>query len=256
MIGGMVGTGCSGTNAYRYGTMKNWVVALTVVLADGTIIKTRQRPMKSSAGYDMTRLFVGNEGTLGLVTEAVLRVTVLPQNTRVAVAAFPTIHQAAECVDKVVQKGIQVAAVELLDENGMKCINASGATDREWQETPTIFFKFTGTESGVQEEIQVVQDMAKEVGNKEFIFAQDEQEAEDLWQARKTILWGAQIMKKHDDDHTWITDVAVPMSRLPEMIEATKKDFRDVGLPAAVIGHVGDGNFHSMSANRPCREIC
>lgn len=201
--------------------MKNWVVSLTVVLPDGTVIKTRQRPIKSSAGYDLTRLFVGNEGTLGLVTEAVLRVTVLPMNCRVAVASFPTISQAVQCVDKVVQKGVQVAAVELLDEIAMKCINESGATDREWLETSTLFFKFTGTEQGVKEEIDIVQQIASSGGSGSFIFAQDEQEAEDLWGARKTMLWGGQALKKNDDDRVWITDVAVPISRLPEMIEKT-----------------------------------
>lgn len=179
------------------------------------------------------------------MTEAVLRVTTLPQNVRVAVASFPTIRAAAECVDKVVQKGIQVAAVELLDELAIKCINESGATDREWKEQPTLFFKFSGTENGVSEEIAVVQDMAKTVGNTGFVFAEDDQEAEDLWGARKTMLWGSSAIKKHDDDQVWITDVAVPMSRLPDMIELSRKDLATSGLPAMIVGHVGDGNFHA-----------
>lgn len=247
MIGGMVGTGCSGTNAFRYGTMKNWVVSLTVVLADGTVIKTRQRPVKSSAGYDLSRLFVGNEGTLGLVTEAVLKVTVLPRNERVAVAAFPSIRAAAECVDKVIQSGIQVAAVELLDEHAMKCLNEGGLTEKEWTEAPTLFFKFSGTVTGVKEEIAVAKEMAESVGNKSFIFAKDEQESDDLWGARKTMLWGSSAMKKHENDKTWITDVAVPISRLPDMIEQTKADLDQCGLVSAIIGHVGDGNFHCSS---------
>lgn len=245
MIGGMVGTGCSGTNAFRYGTMKNWVVSLTVVLADGTIIKTRQRPVKSSAGYDLSRLFVGNEGTLGLVTEAVLKVTILPRNQSVAVVPFKSIRAAAECVDEVIQSGVQIAAVELLDEIGMKAINLSGATDREWSETPTIFFKFHGTLEGVKEEIAVVKQAAKAATD--FIFAVDEQEAEDLWGARKTLLWGAEALKKNDDDKIWITDVAVPISRLPDIVEQTKADFNKCGLVTTIIGHVGDGNFHSTS---------
>jgi len=243
----MVGTGCSGTNAYRYGTMKNWVVSLTIVLADGTILKTRQRPMKSSAGYDLTRLFVGNEGTLGLVTEAVLRVTILPKNIRVAVAAFPNIHAAAECVDKVVSRGVQVAAVELLDEVSMRAINEGGGVSRRWKEVPTLFFKFSGTVEGVNEEIAIVSEMAKSSGSENIVLAADEQEAEDLWMARKTIGWGMGVLKKHDDDKTWLTDVAVPMSRLPDLIVTTKKDLAESGLPAAIVGHVGDGNFHSES---------
>lgn len=131
--------------------------------------------------YDLTRLFVGGEGTLGVVTEAVLRVTILPKNIRVAVAGFPSIRAAAECVDRVVQSGVQVAAVELLDEIAMKCINESGATDREWIEQPTLFFKFAGTESGVSEEIAIVKDMAKKSRNTNFIFAENQQEAEDLY---------------------------------------------------------------------------
>ena len=195
MIGGMVGTGCSGTNAFRYGTMKNWGVSLTVVLPDGTVIKTRQRPVKSSAGYDLSRLFVGSEGTLGIVTEAVLRVTALPQNQRVAVASFPTIREATECVIKVVQDGIEIGAVELLYEKAMKCINNSGATDREWTESPTLFFKFSGTENGVKEEIAVTKRISESVRNIAFVFAEDEDESEDLWMARKTLLWGGQAMK-------------------------------------------------------------
>lgn len=198
----------------------------------------------------MTRLFVGSEGTLGVVTEAVLRVTVLPKNIRVAVAGFPTIRAAAECVDRVVRKGIQVAAVELLDEVAIKCINESGATDREWVEQPTLFFKFAGTENGVKEEIKIVADMAKNSGNTDFIFARDEQEAEDLWGARKTMLWGTQALRNQDDDQIWITDVAVPLSRLPDLIEVTKKDLGKSGLPAVIGGHVGDGNFHGRPRSK------
>ena len=190
-----------------------------------------------------------------MVTEAVLRVTILPKNIRVAVAGFPSIRAAAECVDGVVRQGIQVAAVELLDEVAMKCINEGGGTEREWVEQPTIFFKFAGTESGVKEEVATVEGIANASGNTEFIFAQDEQEAEDLWLARKTMLWGGQALKKRDDDHTWITDVAVPMSRLPDLIELTKKDLGASGLPAAIVGHVGDGNFHSKPRIICCRSV-
>jgi D-lactate dehydrogenase (cytochrome) len=133
MIGGMIGTGCSGTNAYRYGTMKEWVVSLTVVLADGTIIKTRQRPKKSSAGYDLTRMFIGSEGTLGLVTEATLKLAVKPKSENVAVASFPSVHHAADCARRVVEEGIPIAGLEILDDVQMKCINASKTTQREWK---------------------------------------------------------------------------------------------------------------------------
>ncbi|KYG45879.1 hypothetical protein M433DRAFT_165751 [Acidomyces richmondensis BFW] len=182
-------------------------------------------PIKSSAGYDLTGLFVGCERILSLATEAVLRIIVLPRTSRVAIALFPIIDEAAQCIDKAAQKGVHVAAVEFLNDMAMKCINESGATDREWLETATLFFKFIGTELGVKEESQL--------------------EAEGLCKARTIMLWGRQALKKNDDDHVWITDVAVPISRLTEMVQKTWLDIAASDSPAAVIGHVGDGNFQS-----------
>ena len=244
MIGGMVGTGCSGTNAYRYGTMKEWVLSLTVVLADGTIIKTRQRPRKSSAGYDLTRMFIGSEGTLGLVTEATLKLTTAPQNPTVAVASFPNIGAAAECVYKVVGNGVPIAAVELLDDEQMACINDAGATSKQWKVAPTLFFKFTGTQSGVKEQIAIVQKLAKSEGSKSFEFAKNKEEADELWSARKEALWSVMAKRRDPSDHVWTTDVAVPISKLPEIIEGTRADMDKSGLYGTVLGHVGDGNFH------------
>lgn len=245
MIGGMIGTGCSGTNAYRYGTMREWVISITAVMADGTVVKTRQRPRKSSAGYDLTKLFIGSEGTLGLVTEATLKLTVLPESTSVAVASFPSIHHAATCVSKVVGKGIPIAAVEILDDNQMKCINDAGSTSRTWTEAPTIFFKFAGTPSGVKEQIAQVQSLAKQSSSKTFEFAKSEDEQHELWSARKEALWSAMAAKK-EGDRVWTGDVAVPMSRLAELIEVTKEDMQKSGLFGTIVGHVGDGNFHSI----------
>ena len=246
MIGGMVGTGCSGTNAYRYGTMKDWVMSLTVVLADGTVVKTRQRSRKSSAGYDLTRIFVGSEGTLGLVTEATLRVTVRPKSQSVAVASFRTIRDAAECVARVVGEGIPIAAVEVLDDVQMKCINAAGSTSRKWKEAPTLFFKFAGTPTGVKEQISTVQRQARAQGSQSFEFARNDDEASELWSARKDALWSVMGMRRSETDRVWSTDVAVPISRLPDIIEETKDDMQRSGLLAAIVGHVGDGNFHGM----------
>jgi D-lactate dehydrogenase (cytochrome) len=197
MIGGMIGTGCSGTNAYHYGTMREWVINVTAVMADGTIVKTRQRPRKSSAGYDLTKIFIGSEGTLGLITEATVKVTNKPQHENVAVVSFSTVRSAAECVSDFVKSGIQVAAVELLDETAMRLINEGGSLDRDWQETPTLFIKFNGTTAGVAEQIQIVQGVAKDHGSTGFVFAKDKEEAEDLWTCRKTALWGAAGIKKH-----------------------------------------------------------
>ena len=244
MIGGMVGTGCSGTNAYRYGTMRDWVISLTVVLADGTIIKTRQRPRKSSAGYDLTRMFIGSEGTLGLVTEATLKVTVKPKHESVAVTSFGSIREAAECVSRVVGEGVPIAAVEILDDVQMRCINESGSTSRKWKEVPTLFFKFSGTQSAVRESIDLVQKLAKSKGCKSFDFAKGADEAAELWSARKEALWSVMAQRRDESDHVWTTDVAVPISRLPDIIEETKEDMASSGLLATMVGHVGDGNFH------------
>ncbi|KAJ5876118.1 Vanillyl-alcohol oxidase C-terminal subdomain 2 [Penicillium soppii] len=246
MIGGMVGTGCSGTNAYRYGTMREWVLSLTVVLADGTVIKTRQRPRKSSAGYDLTKLFIGSEGTLGLVTEATLKLTVKPKSQNVAVASFESIQHAAECVTNVVEAGIPVAGVEILDDIQMKCINASKTTSRQWKESPTLFFKFTGTAAGIKEQISMVQKIVSNTSGKSFEFARGEEEMTELWSARKQALWSVMAMKRTPDDHVWTTDVAVPISKLPDIMEATKDDMTKNGLLAGICGHVGDGNFHAI----------
>ena len=247
-IGGMVGTGCSGTNSYRYGTMRDWVLSLTVVLADGTVIKTRQRPRKSSAGYDLTRMFIGSEGTLGLVTEAILKVTVRPKHESVAVTSFGTIREPAECVSRVVSEGVPIAAVEILDDVQMRCINESGSTSRRWKEVPTLFFKFSGTQSAVKESIGLVQNLAKSKGSKSFDFAKDDDEAAELWSARKDALWSVMAKRRDESDHVWTTDVAVPISRLPDIIEETKDDMARSGLLAAMVGHVGDGNFHGKLA--------
>lgn len=227
--------------------MKDWVISLTVVMADGTIIKTRQRPRKSSAGYDLTRTFIGSEGTLGLVTEATLKVTVKPQHTSVAVCAFPSIRSAADCVFKVVGAGVPIAAIEILDDVQMQCINDAGQTTKTWKNAPTLFFKFAGTPSAVKEQISQVQSLAKKTGSVSFEFAKSEQEKEDLWQARKEALWSVMAKGEGNEDvAVWTTDVAVPISKLPQIIEETKENIRKSGLLGSIVGHVGDGNFHSI----------
>lgn len=245
-IGGMIGTGCSGTNAYRFGTMREWVVSLTVVLADGTIIKTRRRPRKSSAGYNLTQMFIGSEGTLGIVTEAILKVTILPANQSVAVATFPSIHDAATCVAKVVESGIQINGMEILDDVQMRCINESGTTSRQWKEAASLFFKFAGTKNGVKDQIETVRKVAKEAKNLTFEFAKTDDEASELWSARKEALWSVMAKRRDGSDHVWTTDVAVPISRLPDIIQETKDDLVKSGLLGAIVGHVGDGNFHCI----------
>ncbi|KAF2271210.1 D-lactate dehydrogenase mitochondrial precursor [Lojkania enalia] len=242
-IGGMVGTSCSGTNAVRYGTMKDWVVNLTVVLADGTIIKTRRRPRKSSAGYNLTNLFIGSEGTLGLVTEITLKLTVIPQETSVAVVTFPTIRDAAAAAAKVMRAGIPVAAMEIMDEVQMAVINKAGSTAKKWKEVPTMFFKFSGTKAGVQENVKLVKSIARAHKSGDFEFAIDADEQKTLWSARKESLWSMLALRKEGHE-VWSTDVAVPLSRLPDIIEVSKKEMDDLGLFASILGHIGDGNFH------------
>lgn len=161
MIGGMVGTNCSGTNAVRYGTMKDSVINLTVVLANGDIIKTRRRPRKTSAGYNLTGLFVGSEGTLGIVTEATLKLVPIPELTRVGVVAFPTVRDCASTAMQVIKKGIQVQCMEIMDEVQMDVINRAGGTGRTWGVSPTLFFKFSGTTAGVADSINLTRELAK-----------------------------------------------------------------------------------------------
>lgn len=243
-IGGMVGTNCSGTNAVKYGTMKDWVINLTVVLADGTVIKTRRRPRKSSAGYNLNSLFVGSEGTLGIVTEATLKLTVVPEELSVAVVTFPTIRDAASAAAGVMQTGIPVAAMEIMDEVQMKVVNLGGATaPRVWKEMPTLFFKFSGTKASVRDNIEHVQQITAKNGGSNFEFAKDAREQKLLWSARKESLWSMLALRKEGEE-VWSTDVAVPFSRLADIIEVSKKEMDELGLFASILGHIGDGNFH------------
>ncbi|KAH6693448.1 hypothetical protein F5X68DRAFT_128632 [Plectosphaerella plurivora] len=247
MIGGMVGTGCSGTNAAAYGTMKDWVLSLTVVLADGTVIKTRQRARKSSAGYDLTRTFVGSEGTLGLVTEATLKLAVKPPREVVAVCTFPTLREAASAVSDVIGGGIQVAAVELLDDVQMRNINTSKLTRLRWREEPTLFFKFTGSDDVIVEHVaKQVDGITKRHGSTSYTSASGDEERAELWSARKNALWSMLAARESPTDKVWTTDVAVPLSKMPEMIEEAKADIERSGLLGSVVGHVGDGNFHTL----------
>ncbi|KAM0378169.1 hypothetical protein ACHAPK_001682 [Fusarium culmorum] len=226
-IGGMIGTNCSGTNAVRYGTMKDWVINLTVVLSDGRIIKTRRRPRKSSAGYNLNGLFVGSEGTLGIVTEATLKLAAIPEQYSVAVVTFPTIRDAASAAAGVMQASVPVAAMEIMDEVQMRVINLGGATKpRVWKESPTLFFKFSGTKEGVKDNISRVKKIAAANKGGNFEFARDTAEQQLLWSARKESLWSMLSLRKDGDD------------------VFSKKEMDDLGLFASILGHVGDGNFH------------
>ncbi|KAF2861448.1 D-lactate dehydrogenase mitochondrial precursor [Piedraia hortae CBS 480.64] len=250
MIGGMIGTSCSGTNAVRYGTMKDWVVNMTVVLADGSVIKTRRRPRKTSAGYNLTGLFVGSEGTLGMVTEITLKLAVIPEETSVAVVDFPDIRSAAATAMSVIRSGIPVGAMEIMDDVQMAVVNKAGSTYKKWKELPTLFFKFSGTPGAVREHMQLVRKMAERNGAGEFQCTTDPEKQKALWSARKESLWSMLALKR-EGDYVWTTDVAVPVSKLADLLEVSKKDLDELGLFASALGHIGDGNFHeSVLYNR------
>ncbi|KAF7196962.1 D-lactate dehydrogenase [cytochrome], mitochondrial [Pseudocercospora fuligena] len=245
MIGGMVGTSCSGTNAVRYGTMRDWIINLTVVLVDGTVIKAKRRPRKTAAGYNLNHLFVGSEGTLGIVTEVTLKLTPIPQQTSVAVVTFPTIADAASTAQKVIRAGIPVGAMEIMDEVSMSVVNKVGRTKRQWDERPSLFFKFVGTPTAVKEHAEQVKAIAKSQRSRSFETASNEVHAADLWSARKENLWSMLSLRRPDSgDCVWPTDYAVPISRLPDLIAGSKSSLEKNAIFATCLGHIGDGNFH------------
>ncbi|KAF5559029.1 d-lactate dehydrogenase (cytochrome) [Fusarium mexicanum] len=242
-IGGMVGTNCSGTNAVKYGTMRDWVVNLTVVLSDGTVLKTRRRPRKSSAGYNLNSLLVGSEGTLGFVTEATLKLAPIPEHTGIAVVTFLSVKAAATMAIEVIRRGVPISAVEILDEVLMSVINKMGATSRKWNEVPTLFFKFSGSDAVVKDSIAQIQSISKKHHANGFQYESDPHKQKALWSARKEALWSMMALRE-TDGHVWSTDVAVPLSRVSELIDISKKELVELGLFGSILGHIGDGNFH------------
>ena len=239
-LGGMAATRASGTNAVRYGTMRENVLSLTVVLADGKVIRTSRRARKSAAGYDLTRLFVGSEGTLGVVTEVTLRLYGIPEAMSAAVCAFPSITDAVGTVILTIQSGIPVARIELLDEAQIDAINKYSKLDNPV--APTLFFEFHGTEAGVAEQVELVKAIAADHGGDAFRWATTQEERSKLWQARHDAYYAALAMRPGSQG--WATDVCVPISWLAECIAETKKDLARSTIPSAMVGHVGDGNFH------------
>jgi D-lactate dehydrogenase (cytochrome) len=239
-LGGMAATRASGTNAVRYGTMRENVVSLTVVLANGEVIRTSSRARKSAAGYDLTRLFVGSEGTLGIITEVTLRVYPIPEATSVAICPFSDLASAAEVVTAVIQMGIPISRVEFLDEYAVQATNSFSGTT--YKETPTLFFEFTGSEHNVTEQARQVQEIAAEFGVKEFEWAVEPEKRNQLWKARHNIHYA--IMSMRPNAKIWSTDVCVPTAALPECIKQTHDDISKASFFIAAVGHVGDGNFH------------
>jgi D-lactate dehydrogenase (cytochrome) len=242
-IGGMCATRASGTNAVRYGTIRENVLGLEVVLADGRVIETGGRTRKASNGYDLTRLFIGSEGTLGVITKIRLRLHGIPEAMSAAVCQFPDLGAAVETVIAVMQSGIPVARIELLDEDQMEaCIRYSRLEG--FAPLPTLFLEFHGTEAGVREQAESFEAIAGDYGAQGFAWATDAESRNRLWQARHDAYWAAVNLKPGHRGIT--TDVCVPISRLAEAVVGAKETARASGLTTCIVGHVGDGNFHCL----------
>lgn len=249
-LGGMAATRASGSTAVCYGTMRENVLGLTVVLADGSIIHTGGRARKSSAGYDLTRLFVGSEGTLGIITEVTLKLAKVPEAISAAVCAFPDIASAVNTVIQVISAGILMARIELLDEVQMGAVNAYSGLN--YKVTPTLFFEFHGSRSAVAEQAQAVGAITREYGGEDFQWATGAEERDRLWQARHDAYYATLALRPGAVGY--VTDVCVPISRLADCILKTKSDLQGSSLIAPLFGHVGDGNFHvvfPLSPNNP-----
>ena len=240
-IGGMTATRASGTTAVRYGTMRENVLGLTVVLADGSVIRTGGRARKSSSGFDLTRLFVGSEGTLGVITEVTLRLYGRPEAVRAAVCPFESMAGAANTVIQTIQLGIPVARIEIIDEEQLRVVNAYSKTD--YPLAPTLFFEFHGiSETSVEDQIRAVEEIAREHGAKGFTWAASLEDRNTLWQARHNAYYAT--VASRPGARAWTTDICVPISHLAECILETQADIAAAKVEAPLVGHAGDGNFH------------
>ncbi|WP_426956594.1 FAD-binding oxidoreductase [Muricoccus radiodurans] len=242
-IGGMCATRASGTNAVRYGTIRENVMGLEVVLADGRVINTGGRVRKAANGYDLTRLFIGSEGTLGVITKIRLRLHGIPEATSAAVVQFPDLRGCVESVIAVMQLGIPVARIELLDEVQMAACIAYSKLEG-FQALPTLFLEFHGTERGVAEQAEAVQEIANGMGGLGFAWATDQEARNKLWTARHNAYWAGVALRPNCRGIA--TDVCVPISRLAEALLGAKEDIAASGMTAPIVGHVGDGNFHTV----------
>ncbi|MBT4967132.1 MAG: FAD-binding protein [Alphaproteobacteria bacterium] len=239
-IGGMTATRASGTNAVRYGTMKDNVVAIKVVLPDGRIIKTSNRAKKSAAGLNLTQLFVGSEGILGIMTEITVRLHGIPESIAAAVVAFPTIEAAVSSVVETIQAGIPIARVELLDDVQLDAINKYSGFD--YPVLPTLFMELNGGPKSVEEQIERTREIMTDHGGGEFRWETQEEKRNALWQARHDAAWAVKALRPGCE--MWGTDCCVPLSSLTKCIMDTKKDLENCSFPAPMLGHVGDGNYH------------
>ena len=241
-IGGMAATRASGTNAVRYGTMKDNILALTAVMADGAIVKTSTRARKTSAGYDLTRLLVGSEGTLGIITEITLKLHGIPEAISAGVCPFPSVKAACDATILTIQTGLPVARIELLDEVMIRGVNLHSKLGLP--ETVMLFVEFHGSEAGVKEQAERFGEIAADHGGGPFEWATKAEDRSKLWQARHDAYWAARALRPGVESVA--TDVCVPISQLADCVEETKRDIEASGLIAPIAGHVGDGNFHTQ----------
>jgi len=239
-LGGMAATGASGTTTVRYGAMRENVLSLTVITAGGEIMRTRSRARKSSAGYDLTHLFIGSEGTLGLITELTLRVHPTPEAMSAAVCAFSELSGAVDTVIDVLANGVPVARIELLDEVQLDAVNRHSELD--YEVAPTLFFEFHGSQDDVASQAAEAEALAREHGAHGFVWTADESERRRLWRARHRSYEASRALRP--GARAFTTDACVPISRLAECLLETKRDIGETGLLAPIVGHVGDGNFH------------
>jgi D-lactate dehydrogenase (cytochrome) len=240
-LGGMASTRASGTTAVRYGTMRENVLNLTAVMADGSVVKTAQRARKSAAGYDLTRLLVGSEGTLGIITELTVRLYGIPERILSAVCPFETLEGACNAVIQSIQLGLGVARMELLDPPQIRAVNSYAKLGLD--EKPTLFLEFHGTEVGAHDQVATFKQIAENEGAIRFDWAEKEEDRRRLWKARHDAYWAIKTVFPGRD--ALATDVCVPISRLAECVLATQQDIEASGLIAPIVGHVGDGNFHT-----------
>ena len=248
-LGGMAATRASGTNAVRYGTMRENVLSLKVVLADGRVIQTSRRAKKSAAGYDMTRLFVGSEGTLGIITEVTVRLYPVQEAMSAAVCAFDSVDGCTNTVIQTIQAGVPVARCDIVCDKTVDAINKYKKTS--YRVAPTVFFEFHGTKTSVVEQAETVQAIAKENGGKDFVWATKSEERTQLWQARHDAYFAC--LQIRPGARAVSTDVCVPISRLAECVAETMADVKDYINPVPLLGHIGDGNFHLMLLVDPAK---
>ena len=246
-LGGMAATRASGTNAVRYGTMKDNILALEAVMADGRVIRTGTRAKKTSAGYDLTRLLIGSEGTLGLITELTVKLQGVPEAIAGGICSFPSVEAACNTVITTIQYGIPVARIELLDAVQVRaCNHYSGL---ELPEETLLLLEFHGTKHGVGEQSEMFGEIATDYTPHEFKWTTDQEERTKLWKARHDAFWAAMALVP--GGIAMSTDVCVPISRLAECVEDTRRDIEETGIIAPIVGHVGDGNFHTLPIALP-----